>query len=123
LTTAVTSNVDALLPLSPRTFYVLLALAEEDRHGYAVSKAETMKDGNVRLTPGTLYPLVHQMLLDGWIAPAGDDAADTRRRSYKLTPHGRRIAQAEARRLDGVVRMARSFKLLPAPARSIRPPR
>ncbi len=113
------SNVDALLPLSPRTFYVLLALAEEDRHGYAVSKAvETMTGGNVRLTPGTLYPLVHQMLLDGWIAPAGDDAADARRRSYKLTPHGRRVAQAEARRLDGVVRMARSFKLLPAAARS-----
>jgi DNA-binding PadR family transcriptional regulator len=114
----VASNVDELLPLSPRTFYVLLALAQEERHGYAISKAvETMTDGNVRLTPGTLYPLVHQMLVDGWIAPAGDDAVDARRRCYKLTPHGRRIAQAEARRLDELVRMARSFRLLPAGGR------
>jgi DNA-binding PadR family transcriptional regulator len=112
---AVAENVDALLPLSARVFYVLLALAERERHGYAISKAvEAMTGGNVRLTPGTLYPLVHQMLVDGWIAPAGDDDEDTRRLRYKLTPHGRRIAQAEARRLDDLVRMARSFKLLPA---------
>lgn len=109
------ANIDALLPLTPRVFYVLLALAEEQRHGYAISKAvEAMTAGNVRLTPGTLYPLVHQMLLDEWIAPAAEDAADARRRRYKLTPHGRRIAQAEARRLDDLVRMARTFKLLPA---------
>lgn len=108
------AKVDPVLPLNPRVFYVLLALAEEDRHGYAVSKAvETMTDGSVRLTPGTLYPLIHQMLVDGWITPASDGGADARRRSYKLTPHGRRIAQAEARRLEDLVRMARSFKLLP----------
>lgn len=113
------SSLDSLLPLNPRVFYVLLALAEEERHGYAISKTvEQMTGGNVRLTPGSLYPLVHQMLVDGWIAPAADDAADSRRRCYKLTPHGRRIAQAEARRLDDVVRMARSFKLLPAAARA-----
>jgi DNA-binding PadR family transcriptional regulator len=108
-------NVEALLPLSARVFYVLLALAEEERHGYAISKAvEGMTNGSVRLTPGTLYPLVHQMVIDGWIAPAGSDASDTRRLRYKLTARGRRIAQAEARRLDDLVRMARSFKLLPA---------
>jgi len=111
----VAQNADLLLPLNARVFYVLLALAEQERHGYAISKAvDAMTDGNVRLTPGTLYPLVHQMLIDGWIAPAGEDETDTRRRCYKLTPHGRRVAQAEARRLDGLVRMARSFKLLPA---------
>jgi DNA-binding PadR family transcriptional regulator len=112
---AVPEKVDALLPLTARVFYVLLALAEEERHGYAISKAvETMTSGSVRLTPGTLYPLVHQMLVDGWIAQAADDDSDARRRRYKLTPHGRRIAQAEARRLDELVRMARLFKLLPA---------
>jgi DNA-binding PadR family transcriptional regulator len=104
-----------MVPLNPRAFYVLLALAEEERHGYAISKVvEDMTDGNVRLTPGTLYPLMHQMLLDGWIAPASGDDTDARRRRYKLTPHGRRVAQAEAQRLDDAVRMARSFKLLPA---------
>jgi DNA-binding PadR family transcriptional regulator len=113
------SQVDALLPLASRAFYVLLALAAEERHGYAISKAvEQITDGNVRLTPGSLYPLVHQMLVDEWIEPAEDDAADSRRRRYKLTPHGRRVAQAEARRLEDLVRMARSFKLLPAAGRS-----
>ena len=109
------TSAESLLPLNPRVFYVLLALAEEERHGYAVSKVvETMTNGNIRLTPGTLYPLIHQMLVDGWIAPAPGDDSDARRRRYKLTPHGRRIAQAEARRLDELVRMARSFKLLSA---------
>ncbi len=109
------SKVDFVLPLSPRVFYVLLALAEEERHGYAVSKiVETMTNGGVRLPPGTLYPLIHQLLVDGWIEPADHDSEDARRRRYKLTAHGRRIAQAEARRLEDVVRMARSFRLLPA---------
>jgi DNA-binding PadR family transcriptional regulator len=113
------SRLDSFLPLAPRVFYVLLALAEEERHGYAISKTvEQMTNGNVRLTPGSLYPLVHQMLVDEWIEPAAEDEIDSRRRRYKLTPHGRRIAQAEARRLDEVVRMARTFKLLPAAARS-----
>jgi DNA-binding PadR family transcriptional regulator len=113
------SSLDSLLPLPPRVFYVLLSLAEEERHGYAISKTvERMTNGSVRLTPGSLYPLVHQLLVDGWIEPAGDDAADARRRRYKLTAHGRRIAQAEARRHDEIVRMARSFRLLPAAGRA-----
>jgi DNA-binding PadR family transcriptional regulator len=115
---AMTSDPQACLPLAPRVFYVLLALAEEERHGYAISKTvEQMTSGHVRLTPGSLYPLVHQMLLDEWIVPAPEDTSDTRRRRYKLTARGRRIAQAEARRLDDLVRMARSFNLLPAGGR------
>ncbi len=108
-------TIDALLPLNPRTFYVLLALAEEERHGYAITKAvEAITEGNVRLTPGTLYPLVRQLLLDGWIVEMGEDPHDPRRRRYRLSPLGRRIAQAEARRLDALVRVARAFRLLPA---------
>ena len=108
-------SIDVLLPLNTRVFYVLLALAEEERHGYAISKAvEALTAGKIRLTPGTLYPVIHQMLADEWIAPAGDDDDDSRRRRYKLTARGRRIAQAEARRLDELVSLARSFKLLPA---------
>ena len=108
-------DLQQLLPLSPRAFYVLLALAEEERHGYAVSKAvEAMTEGMVRLTPGTLYPLVRQMLIDGWILELSGDHGDARRRRYKLSALGRRIAQAEARRLDDLVRMARTCKLLPA---------
>lgn len=108
-----------VLPLNPRTFHVLLALAEEERHGYAISKeVEGATDGMVRLTPGTLYPLIRQMLVDGWILELDDDGGDARRRRYKLSALGRRIAQAEARRLDELVRKARSVKLLPSVGRA-----
>lgn len=111
------NDVEALLPLNPRTFYVLLSLAEEDRHGYAISKAvESITVGSVRLTPGTLYPLVRQLLTDGWIVELPEDSEDPRRRRYRLSALGKRIAQAEARRLDDLVRVARSFNLLPSAA-------
>ncbi|HUZ49335.1 MAG TPA: helix-turn-helix transcriptional regulator [Candidatus Dormibacteraeota bacterium] len=113
------NEIDVLLPLNPRTFYVLLCLAEEDRHGYAISKAiEAITDGAVRLTPGTLYPLIRQLLVDGWIVELPEDAEDPRRRRYRLSAFGKRIAQAEARRLDALVRVARSFHLLPAGSRA-----
>ena len=113
------NELDALLPLNPRAFYVLLSLAEEDRHGYAISKAvEQITGGSVRLTPGTLYPLIRQLLVDGWIVELAEDAEDARRRRYRLSTLGKRIAQAEARRLDELVRVARSFRLLPAAGRA-----
>jgi DNA-binding PadR family transcriptional regulator len=106
------SDLRELLPLNPRTFYVLLALAGEERHGYAISKAiEAETGGMIRLTPGTLYPLIRQMLDDGWIVEIDGDG-DPRRRSYRLSSDGRRVAQAEAQRLDALVRTARSRKLL-----------
>ena len=113
------NELDGLLPLNPRAFYILLSLAEEDRHGYAISKAiESITDGAVKLTPGTLYPLIRQLLVDGWIKELPEDAEDPRRRRYRLSPVGKRIAQAEARRLDALVRVARSFDLLPAMSRA-----
>jgi DNA-binding PadR family transcriptional regulator len=72
----------------------------------------------VKLGPGTLYRVIKQMLADGWIAEAhsltGND--DERRRNYRLTPWGRRIAEAEARRLADLVLVARARHLLPANA-------
>jgi DNA-binding PadR family transcriptional regulator len=107
------------LPLSSAAFHILLALADGDRHGYSISKeVEAHTDGAVKLGPGTLYRVIKQMLADGWIgeAPAtpGDD--DERRRNYRLTPWGRRIAEAEARRLADLVLVARARHLLPANA-------
>ena len=103
------------LPLSPRVFYVLLALADGEQHGYAIAKAiEAKSGGGVRLTSGTLYPIMRQMLDDGWIFEVDDE--DPRRRSYSLTARGRRVAQAEAARLAEVVRIARGCKLLPSGA-------
>ncbi|MFY9664422.1 MAG: helix-turn-helix transcriptional regulator [Candidatus Cybelea sp.] len=110
------TGVRDLLPLSPKTFHVLLALAGEERHGYAIAKAiEAETEGMIRLTPGTLYPLIRQMLVDGWIVEVyGSDGDDPRRRLYRLSPLGRRIAQAEAARMNDLVRLARSHKLLTA---------
>jgi DNA-binding PadR family transcriptional regulator len=108
-------DVSHALPLSPRAFYILVALAEEDTHGYALSKrVEDMSGGTVRITGGTLYPLIKQMLADGWIAETAAAPGDPRRRAYKLTPRGRRIAQAEAARMAEVLRTARDCNLLPA---------
>ncbi len=113
------SDPRAALPLSPSAFHILLALAEGERHGYSISKeVEAATDGLVKLPPGTLYRLIKQMSADGWINEAGHDDAgeDQRRRNYRLTDRGRRIAEAEAQRLDELVRIARERKLLPAVA-------
>lgn len=104
-----------LLPLSPLAFHMLVALADTPRHGYSISKeVETLTDGAIKLGPGTLYRLIKEMLADGWIAEAAGGDADPRRKYYRLTPWGRRIAQAEAERLDDLLRVARSRRLLAA---------
>ena len=105
------------LPLGAATFYILLALAGGERHGYAISKeVEEQTGGTVKLGPATLYRSIKQLTTDGWIAEIdGNDGDDReRRRTYRLTTRGRRIAQAEAERLDALVAVARTRRLLPA---------
>ncbi|HEX3551132.1 MAG TPA: PadR family transcriptional regulator [Candidatus Elarobacter sp.] len=100
-------------PLSTSGFHILLALADGDRHGYAIAKeVEDATRGAVSLGPATLYRTIKQLLADGWIAEVDGD--DERRRVYRLTPRGRKVAVAEAQRLEAVVRMARERRLLPA---------
>jgi DNA-binding PadR family transcriptional regulator len=109
------ADVREVLPLNPKTFHVLLALAGGEYHGYAIAKAiEAETGGMIRLTPGTLYPLIRQMLVDGWIVEVDANGDDPRRRLYRLSALGRRVAQAEATRLCELVRIARSHKLLAA---------
>jgi DNA-binding PadR family transcriptional regulator len=104
-------------PLSPATFQVLLALAGEDLHGYAILKRiEERTAGGVRLSTGTLYAMLRRLLAEGLIVerrgrPSGADE-DERRRTYRLTPRGREVAVAEAERLDRLVAEARSRRLL-----------
>lgn len=114
------SDVREVLPLNPKTFHVLLALAAGERHGYAIAKTiEAATEGMIRLTPGTLYPLIRQMLVDGWIDELdASDGDDPRRRLYRLSALGRRIAQAEANRMSELVRIARTHKLLTATGRA-----
>jgi DNA-binding PadR family transcriptional regulator len=105
------------MSLRPIEFHVLLALAGEERHGYAILQEVThLTDGEIELEPGTLYRALHRMLKDGWIAesarrPAAD-LDDERRKYYRLTSLGRRIASAEADRLFRLVAVARSHRLL-----------
>ena len=106
------------LPLSPSAFYILLALSVEDRHGYSIAKeVEETTRGAVRLGPGTLYRLIKEMVVDGWIVEVDRvDSEDPRRRYYRLTKWGLRIARAEASRLADVVRVAIDRRLLPTSA-------
>jgi DNA-binding PadR family transcriptional regulator len=107
-----------LLPLGASAFHILLALADGERHGYSIGKAvESTTAGHISLGPGTLYRQLKQMATDGWIVESdrSDDDA-MRRRYYRLSPWGRRIAQAEATRLAHLVDVARARRLLPASA-------
>jgi len=111
----------ALLPLLPATFHILVALADEDRHGYAIIQDVAARTGgSIRLSPGTLYRSIQRMLEDGLIVetderPSPEDD-DERRRYYRLTPLGTAVAQAEAARLMDLVRMARARGLAPRKA-------
>jgi DNA-binding PadR family transcriptional regulator len=98
-------------------FHVLLALAAEERHGYAIlQEIAALTAGELQLEPGTLYRALHRMLKDGWVVESARrpavDADDERRRYYRLTPLGRRIAAAEAERLSRLVSIARAHRLL-----------
>ena len=104
---------DDLLPLSPQVFDILIALAAGDQHGYAIMQEVAERTGGkVRLSPGTLYGCIKRMLEQGVIVElnAGDDS---RRRSYRLTPFGRKVARAEAARLADSVEQARVYGLAP----------
>jgi DNA-binding PadR family transcriptional regulator len=105
------------MTLRPIEFHVLLALAGEDLHGYAIlQEVSRLTDGDLEIEPGTLYRALHRMLRDGWVVestrrPAAD-VDDERRRYYRLTPLGRRVAMAEADRLSRLLSIARAHKLL-----------
>jgi len=106
------------LPLQAATFHILLALAEEDRHGYAIIQDVAERSaGSVRLGAGTLYRSVQRMLEDGLIVEPRERPApehdDERRRYYRITALGAAVARAEARRLANLVEMARARGLAP----------
>ena len=102
-----------LLPLPPAAFHILMALAEEDRHGYAILQEVALRTrGMVKLGPGTLYRSIQRMLEQGLIEelrkrPAPEDD-DERRRYYRITAFGASAARAEAKRLAELVKMARA---------------
>src|SRR5215472_9089646 len=105
------------MALRPVEFHILLVLAAEEQHGYAILQdVSALTDGELELEPGTLYRALHRMLKDGWVAESSRrparDLDDERRRYYRLTPLGRRVATAEANRLARLVTRARAHRLL-----------
>ena len=106
-----------LLPLTAPSFHVLVALADGEKHGYAILKdVKRRSDGRVTLTAGTLYGVIRRLLADGLIVESDErpdpSLDDERRRYYRLTPFGRNVAAAEADRLAAMVDMARAKKLI-----------
>jgi DNA-binding PadR family transcriptional regulator len=109
---------ESLLPLTPGMFQVLIALADGEKHGYAIIKEVTRRtDGEVSLSAGTLYAIIRRFVQEGVVAESAErpDPAldDERRRYYRLTEFGRDVAQAEAARMETVLGMARAKKLIP----------
>jgi DNA-binding PadR family transcriptional regulator len=104
-------------PLPSAAFQILLSLADGDLHGYGIMRqVEQQSDGRMRLGPGTLYSSIQTLLEEKFIeevdSPRGDSAPNSeRRRYYRLTAAGRRLARSEADRLADLLRVARSRKI------------
>jgi DNA-binding PadR family transcriptional regulator len=114
-------EIDALLPLPPATFHILVALADEELHGYAIIQDVVARTrGEVQLGAGTLYRSIHRMLEQGLVVETRQRPAperdDQRRRYYRITPFGSAVARAEARRLAQLVRLARAKGFAPGRA-------
>ena len=115
------AEVAALLPLPPANFHVLVALADDELHGYAILQDVASRTGGaVQLSAGTLYRAIHRMLESGLLVESSErpDPAldDERRRYYRITPLGAAVVRAEAARLTALVGLARAKGLAPETA-------
>jgi DNA-binding PadR family transcriptional regulator len=107
-------EIDRQLPLPPAVLHILIALGEDEKHGYAVMQdVADRTDGKVRMSPGTLYGSIRKMLDDGLIEESFRAGDDERRRFYRVTKFGRAVAAAEAARLTSLLRHARLNGLVP----------
>jgi len=103
---------DDFLPLPTAAFHILVALADGDRHGYAIMQDIAERTcGSIRMSPGTLYGAISRLLEQGLISelPGQDD----RRRSYRIAAFGRAVAVADAKRMSEMLRQARATGLVP----------
>lgn len=107
---------ESLLPLPAATFEILLALAGDEMHGYAIMKDVADRSGGAtKIGAGTLYGTLKRLLAAGIVGETerhDADAGDERRRYYRLTDYGVAVAKAEARRLGDVVRDAQRKRLV-----------
>jgi DNA-binding PadR family transcriptional regulator len=110
-------SVDRLLPLKPKVLHLLLAVADGPRHGYSIMQEVAERtNGQVRLWPAALYGLLRELEKTDFIVESDDrpsvEKDDARRRYYTLTPYGKRVLDAEVRRLEAIVSHARSSRAL-----------
>lgn len=121
--TAAARDPESFLPLTPAVFHTLLALSDGERHGYAIMKSVAeLTEGRVNMGPGTLYGTLKRLLDSGLVEELDErpDPAldDERRRYYRLTALGQKVASAEARRYEAVLQAARRKGLLTRPAKA-----
>ena len=112
------TQLETFLPLPAATFHILMAVAEEDRHGYAIIQDVAIRTGGeLKLSAGTLYRSIQRMLEQGLLLETQERPApeldDQRRRYYRITPLGSAVAQAEAARMSKLVRWARALGFAP----------
>jgi DNA-binding PadR family transcriptional regulator len=116
---AKTKEPRSLLPLTPAVFQILLALSDQDRHGYGIMQEvkHQTRDG-LKLGPGTLYGCLNRMLEAGLVEESDErpdpELDDERRKYYRLTDLGQHVSRLEAERLEDAVHAARLKRLLPA---------
>jgi len=104
------NDLQELLPLSPATFYILLALADEDRHGYGImQEVSRQSEDKYKLGPGTFYDNLEKLIDHGMVKEVARKSAndDPRRRYYRMTGFGRKLLLAEVSRLEVAVRKAK----------------
>jgi DNA-binding PadR family transcriptional regulator len=112
-----TASPEGFLPLTPAVFHILLALADGEKHGYAImQEVAAITHGKIKMGPGTLYGSIKRMLETGLISESDErpDPAldDERRRYYRLTVFGEKVAKAESKRLASLLHAASLKKLL-----------
>ena len=113
-------SVEAFLPLSNLAFHILIALADGDQHGYGIIKdVEERTRGTVNIRSGALYSMLQKLREDGLVteAPTPRATRDARRRYYRVTAFGRKVAAAESERLAEMLASARRRRLAPEKSR------
>ena len=113
----------AFIPLTPMVLQILLALADGDKHGYAIIKEVRRRSaGEVELGASSLYAVLKRLCADELVVETDErpdpSLDDERRRYYRLTEFGRQVAVAEMKRLEGLLRQARAKRLMPRPGRA-----
>jgi DNA-binding PadR family transcriptional regulator len=112
------TDAEALLPLRPSVFHILLALSDGDLHGYGImQEVAEHTSGQIKLGPGTLYGAIKRLLSDGLIVEADErpdpELDDERRRYYRLTDFGEKVLKAEVQRISKMVSVAQRKRLIP----------